>query len=92
MCLYPGSPSFEGPSSTFDNFVELTTPGAITLRRSGTTATSGSTRGFTVCQKASDGTFQQPTPFGHISYKTPLSPDAATLGEMDAMIASLKKI
>ena len=91
MCLYPGSPAFEGPSSSFDNFLELTTPDSIVLRRSGTTAAGSGTRGFTVCQKASDSTFQQPTGFGHTSYKTPLTPDEAILKEMDSMIATLTK-
>ena len=93
ICLYPGDADTEGPNSRFDNFVTITNAAGNQFRRSGTTATSGTKRGFTVCQKSEAyGNFQQPTNFGHTSYTTPLTPDDAILKEMDTMIASLKKI
>ncbi len=93
ICLYPGDADMEGPSSRFDTFVAITNAGGAVFRRSGTTATSSTKRGFTVCQKSETyGNFQQPTNFGHTSYTTPLTPDDAMLKEMDTMIASLKKI
>lgn len=91
ICLYPGDADFEGPSSRYDTFVDLTTKDGIGLRRGGTTAASGTKRGFTVCQKGTEN-YGQPTGFGHTSYTTPAAPDEATLKEMDAMISSLKKI
>ena len=90
-CLYPGDPSPEGPSSSYDNFVQITTSDGLSMRRSGTNIASGSTSGFTLCMYGS-GSFGAPTVFGHISFTTPLTPDAATLTQMDSMIASLKKI
>ena len=86
MCFYPGDTVEEGPSSSYDEFVEITTTEGVKLRR-------GSTKGatsFTVCAKGSDS-YGQPTNFGHISYKTSTPPDLVTLTEMDAMIATLKK-
>lgn len=90
MCLFPGDPDFEGPSSRYDTFVAITTKDGTALRRGGTTATSGSTRGFTLCQKGTE-TYGQPTGYGHINFTTPATPDLAILAEMDAMIASLMK-
>ncbi len=92
LCLYPGSAPFEGPSSSFDNFVELNTTDGVTLRRSGTTAYSGTTRGFTGCQKSLDGTYQQPSTFGHISITTPVTYDLLNMTEIDGILTSLKKI
>lgn len=91
MCLYPGDADFEGPSSRYDTFVNLTTKDGIVLRRGGTVAASGTKRGFTVCQKGTES-YGQPTGFGHTSYSTPLTPDEAILKEMDGMISSLKKV
>ena len=85
MCLYPGDADFEGPSSRYEAFVELTTKDGILLRRGGTT------KGFTVCQKSTEN-FGQPTVFGHTSYTTPATADTAIVKQMDEMIASLKKI
>lgn len=92
MCLYPADPSFEGPQSVFDTFVNITSVDGVSLRRSGTDKVGpDGRRGFTVCQKASDGTFQQPTVFGHTSIMGPNAYDKLILEEIDAMIASLKK-
>lgn len=92
MCLYPGDPAFEGPSSSYDTFAPITTGDGTQLRRSGTNAASGTTRGFTGCQKAADSTYQQPTHYGHMQYTVPLTFDKEILTEMDAMVASLTKI
>lgn len=91
MCLYPGDPDFEGPSSRFTTYVEFTNSDGKTFRRSGNDIESGGIKGFTVCQKSPDGGWGQPTVFGHTSYKMPSSYDETILKEMDEMVASLKK-
>jgi len=91
MCMYPGDASFEGPSSTYDSFVVITTADGITLRRGTTLAGNGTTKGYTMCQKGSES-YGQPTVFGHMSLTTALNADAALLSEVDTMIASLKKL
>lgn len=92
ICLYPTDTPMEGPSSTYDTYVEITTTTGQLMRRSTTTASSGTTKGFTICMKSSYGNFQLPTIFGHMSLKTDLTPDPAILAEVDGMIASLKKL
>lgn len=92
ICLYPTDTPMEGPSSTYDTYVEITTATGQLMRRSTTTASSGTTKGFTICMKSSYGNFQLPTIFGHMSLKTDLTPDPAILAEVDGMIASLKKL
>lgn len=91
MCLYPGDPEFEGPSSTYDAFVDITTADGVILRRGSTNVNNGTTKGYTMCQKGTE-TFGQPTVFGHMSLTTSLNPDKDLLTEVDAMIASLKKL
>lgn len=91
MCLYPGDPAFEGPSSAYDTFTDLTLKNGDILRRSGTLAAGpGGKRGFTLCYKGNYDNFQQPTPFGHVSYSTPPTPDVTILSEMDAIVASFE--
>lgn len=88
ICLYPTDTPMEGPSSSYDTFVELTTQSGDVMRRSSTVGS----KGFTVCMKSPTyGNFQQPTIFGHMSIKTDLTPDPKVLAEIDTMIASLKK-
>jgi hypothetical protein len=91
MCLYPGDADFEGPSSKYETFVDITTKDGIILRRGGSIAANGPSRGYTLCQKGSES-YGQPTGFGHTGYTTPITPDANVLLEMDGMIKSLKKI
>lgn len=86
MCTYPGDTIAEGPSSPYDEFVEITTVDGTHFRRSNTKGSST----FTICAKGPDS-YGQPTSFGHISYKTTNPPDLISLTEMDAMIASIKK-
>ena len=92
ICLYPGDEPFEGPSSTYDMFTQLVTKDSISLRRSGTDEGSGNSEGFTVCQKSPDGSYQQPTGYGHIQITTPIDPTSSDLAEIDNMLKSLKKI
>jgi hypothetical protein len=93
LCLYPGDADFEGPSSKFEKFVNLTTKDSRNLRRS-QNAPSENTIGtsFTVCQKSADGSYQQPTNYGHISIKLPSAWDDEGLKVVDSIISSLKKI
>lgn len=88
LCLYSGDPNFEGPSSRYNFFKELTSKDNRTLRRSGDL----NGLGFTVCQKYTDGSFGQPTNYGHISIKLPISWNQETLDEIDSIISSLKKV
>lgn len=92
MCLYPGDPAFEGPSASFTAFVELSDAEGRLYRRSGSESLSkDGTRGFTLCHKSEYG-WQQPSPFGHVSFTLPGTYDEGILEEMDGMIQSLKKL
>ena len=92
LCLYPGDPDFEGPSSRYSLFAELTTQDARILRRSGSDAVGNTGKvGYTICQRNTEGSFNQPTSYGHISFSLPKNYDKEILGEMDAMIICLKK-
>jgi hypothetical protein len=63
------------------------------LRRSGTNAYQGNTRGFTVCQKSSqDGSYGQPTGYGHIQITTPINISNTLLVEIDTILTSISKI
>jgi hypothetical protein len=91
MCLYPGEPDQEGPSSRYTSFVEFTGTNTNIFRRGTSPAPSGYASGYTVCMKnGNDASYGQPTGFGHISYGAPASPDPSILTQMDTMIASLK--
>lgn len=93
LCLYAGDADFEGPSSRYTNYVDLTTQDTRLLRRSGTdTPGLGGKTGFTLCQRNPEGDYNQPTGYGHISFSLPSNYDQATLAEMDAMITSLKSL
>lgn len=91
MCLYPTDADFEGPSSRYTNFVNLTTKDGTSLRRSGTDTAFKGKFGFTVCQKNNEGGYGQPTIFGHISYSLPENYDQKMLLEMDSIVTSLQK-
>ncbi len=93
LCLYPGDADFEGPSSKFEKFVNLTTKDSRNLRRSQNAPTENTIgTSFTVCQKSADGSYQQPTNYGHISIKIPSAWDDDGLKTVDSIISSLKKI
>jgi hypothetical protein len=65
------------PSQTF---ADITTQDGTILRRNDTT---------TVCQRSPDGSYQQPTAYGHIQYITPPAPATQMLTEMDGILSSL---
>ena len=88
LCLYPGDGDFEGPSSKFEIFTDLNTKDNRMLRRSG----NESENGFTVCQKGQDGSYQQPTNYGHISITVPDNSTQEMMDEIDMILSSLKKI
>jgi hypothetical protein len=88
LCLYPGDAEFEGPVSKFEIFTDLTTKDNKTLRRGG----NKNDTTFTICQKSADGSYQQPTNYGHISVKLPANYTPEILTEIDSIISSLKKI
>jgi hypothetical protein len=82
-CNYPGD-TVEPMSQVFTNFVGIT--GTFSQFRRGTS----DNKTYTVCEQKSTG-FSFPTSVGYITYAVPTSADQATLGEMDAMVASLTK-
>ena len=88
LCLYPGDAEFEGPVSKFEIFTDLTTKDNRTLRKGG----NKNDTTFTVCQKSADGSYQQPTNYGHISVKLPANYTPEISTEIDSIISSLKKI
>lgn len=88
LCLYPGDKDFEGPSSKYTYYVDITNSDNRVLRRSGE---PNGTK-FTICQKSTDGSFGQPTNYGHISIKLPSAWDDEGLKTIDTIIASLKKV
>lgn len=88
VCLYPGDAPFEGPNSKYEVFTALTTKDNRILRRSG----DKNGTAFTVCQKSPDGSFQQPTNYGHISIKVPAVSVQEMVAEIDSILSSLKKI
>lgn len=93
LCLYAGDADFEGPSSRFDDYFEIKTKDGRSLRRSGGKIVSNiDPVSFTICQKSVDGSYQQPTNYGHISIKLPANWDQQKLDEIDSVISSLKKI
>lgn len=89
MCLYPGDPDFEGPSSRFLSYIEFAGTDGKMYRR-GSTTDPATTKNFTVCEKGTDN-YGQPISFGHTGYKVPNPYSETILKEMDMMVASLKK-
>lgn len=85
VCLYPEDPDFEGPSSRYADYTVIGTKEGRIFRRGGE---SGGT-GYTLCSRQKDGSFIQPTFFGHISYKVPVATDPSILVEMDVIIGSI---
>lgn len=86
-CLYPGDPDVEGPSSRFTKFIEFTVQSGELMRKS-----SNDIKGFTVCEKQGVNGYGAPTSFGHVSITLPATTTQAVLTEIDAIVASLKKI
>src|SRR5258706_2005906 len=91
-CVYPGDPQGDF-SSPFVAFTPVpTTQDANFFRRSKVQdLTKDGKQGYTICQKNTDGTYGDPTLYGHINYLVPGVSDSSTLTEMDSMIGSLQK-
>ena len=88
MCLYPGDAKIEGPSSSYDSYVDLTTASGEKLRKS----TSGVNKSATICELQQGG-WGQPTSFGHISIEVPANGGTAAMTqEIDQIIMSIKKV
>lgn len=88
-CLFPGDPPSEF-AQTYAKFVEIINSNGFVFRRG---STSNADTGWAVCQKsASDASFGAPTQFGHISITTPVNPSVSVMAEIDAILASIKKI
>jgi hypothetical protein len=88
-CLYPGDPPSE-MAQTFTSFVEINNPNGFVFRRGGGELFNGQ-RGWTVCQKGSEGSFGAPTIFGHVNISGPATTNAEILAEIDSIFASIKK-
>lgn len=82
-CLYPGDTA-QPMAQVFASFVQIT--GTYTNFRRGTSDNTN----YTICEQKGSN-FAYPTSVGYITYSVPASPDAATLAEMDAMIATITK-
>lgn len=87
-----GGCSFPGVTPA-EMSIPLTDPHDISsLFKRGKAPSSVATQeSYTVCQKASDGSYSTITSFGAITYTTPLSPAQDVLSQMDSMIGSLQK-
>ena len=90
VCLFPGDADMEGPSARYDAYKALTTQSGDEFRRSWTGEEMAS-KGYGICHKSQYG-WGAPTNYGHISFGTPVSKTREMLDEMDAILASLKKI
>lgn len=88
-CLYPGDSPSE-MAQTFSSYVEINNPNGFVFRRGGGELSNGQ-RGWTVCQKGSEGSFGAPTMFGHVNITGPENTDATVLAEIDSIFASIKK-
>lgn len=91
QCLYPGDSTPEGPSGTYGSYTEFVGSDKTTYRRGTIDSTKIATQNFGICAKAEDGSFGEPTQFGHILYQTPKTFDPAILDQMDKIVASLTK-
>jgi hypothetical protein len=89
-CLYPGDADIEGPSARYDSYKEVTSEDGDLLRRSWTGDELAS-KGYGICQKTQYG-WGAPSLFGSISFTTPTAKSRVMLDEMDAILASIKKI
>ena len=87
LCLYPGDVPFEGPSAEYASYEEFTTSEGKVFRRSGDVGDTG----YTVCERSDDGSFFQPTSFGHMSYSLPQGFDEQMLVEIDSIVSSITK-
>lgn len=88
ICLYPGMPKVDGPTSMYDSFVEVTTASGEKLRK----GTSGVNTSSTVCEFQSDN-WSAPTSFGHISIEVPGNGGtSAMVQEIDSILKSIKKV
>lgn len=85
-CLFPGDADFEGPSSRYDQFVDLTTKAGNFFRRVGNFATGK----FSICEKTQYG-WGSPASYGHISITTPAKPAPADITELDAILSSFER-
>ncbi len=87
ICLYPGMPKVDGPTSNYDSYVDITTKSGEKLRKS----TSGVNTNSTVCEFQSEN-WGAPTSFGHISIEVPGNGGTAQMvQEIDSILMSLKK-
>lgn len=86
-CIYKGDPP-TAMSQSFNNFVDIT--GTAGQFRRSWNADANTHISYTICQKGSDY-YSSITQFGKIDVVSPNPADDATLGEIDSIIASLKK-
>lgn len=89
----PGGCTYEGEPpdffQKFDTFVEILNPFGFAFRRSQNDNTGPNK--WVICQKSTDGTYQQPTTFGAISIDTPATKDTETMSEIDQVLLSINK-
>ena len=88
-CSYTGEPQAE-MAQTFTNFTEIIGKSAQ-FRRSWTEDPRSIVQVYTVCQKATGGSYGYITSFGRIDISVPKPPDNAILSQIDSIVASLTK-
>lgn len=86
VCVYPGDPAAD-MSSQFGPYVTIRDASGNEFRRAPPAGNSG---GFTLCQKG-PSLFGLPTIYGHVTYAVPAESDPATIKEMDAIFATIRK-
>lgn len=87
VCLFPGDPDLEGPSSRYDYFEDITTKSNDQFRRVWST---GSFTGYGLCQLTQYG-WGVPTSYGHISIKANAVPNNQQVTVLDNVLASFTK-
>lgn len=90
VCLFPDSPSFEGPSAKYTDFVEFSGTGGLYRRvKSETQDQTGKIKWFACRKDPNSQFFATLAGFGTATYETPLNFDSITLGIMDEILASI---
>lgn len=91
-CTFPGETPADMSITLASPVVQIPLLDGTTLKRG--QADSGTNPGkvtYVVCQKGQTNQYGSLTTFGVINYVMPVSPDSATVAEMDAMVGSLQK-
>lgn len=92
QCIYPGDSSSSPFTVMYTSFINLSYNGDSSFYRRSKAQIpypNGSTH-YSICQKASDGTYGGSTKFGVIDYMAPVIVDDTILSQMDKVVLSIK--